>query len=254
MSESSFPSSSSSSTVLPSSHPPIPSSGSDEKSRPSCPVTGKSYEWRPPQDGDRLKACYSLSTPLATFLTFGGFLLLHRVPIFQKLDLHEVGRHGRVEHDASLVHDNTPSGQHYAPIKIENALVDALIADAMDGEDGKVSEGGDPILMDAAGVARARIRREKESKPLDAFHAEVARGEMAIILGVLETRLSADKEKGKAEIAGIPVEWLREWIGHERLPEGWKPTHTQSLLNTMKRSTEIRKAMEAARGKNSEKA
>jgi len=37
---------------------------------------------------------------------------------------------------------------------------------------------------DAEDVARARIRRENESPVLDILHAEIARGEMAIALGV----------------------------------------------------------------------
>lgn len=93
--------------------------------------------------------------------------------------------------------------------------------------------------MDAADVARSRIRREKDSPPLDPVHAEIARGEMGIILGVLET-------KGEEKV-GIPVEWMREWIGEERLPSGWKPTHVQGLLDTMKRSKAIRAAMEEQR-------
>jgi len=93
--------------------------------------------------------------------------------------------------------------------------------------------------MDAADVARPRIRREKDSPPLDPVHAEIARGEMAIILGVMET-------KGEEKV-GVPVEWMREWISRERLPTDWKPTHAQGLLDTVKRSKAIRTAMEEQR-------
>lgn len=113
--------------------------------------------------------------------------------------------------------------------------MDLLINDVADpaGEKGKGK------LMDAADVARSRIRREKDSPPLDPVHAEIARGEMAIILGVMEA-------KGEGKV-GVPVAWMREWISKERLPEDWKPTHVQGLLDTVKRSKAIRTAMEDQR-------
>lgn len=95
------------------------------------------------------------------------------------------------------------------------------------------------LLINAVDVARARVRREKASPPLDSMHAEIARGEMAIILGVWETK-SKDK-------VGVPAEWMRRWIGYEELPEGWRPTHKQGLLDTIKRAKSIRKAMEEMR-------
>ncbi|KAG6832014.1 hypothetical protein H0H92_006050 [Tricholoma furcatifolium] len=246
--------------TLPASHPSI-----NDHSHPgnTCPATGKSYKWCPAGAGDSrspcpalntmanhgylprsgknlsvwdlvfgLKACYSLSTPLALFLSFGGFALLRRFP-FTRIDLEQIGEHGKVEHDASLVHDDTPYGQKYAPIKIEPRLVDALIADA--------HHKGAAALMDANDVAKARVRREKASPKLDGVHAEIARGEMAIILGVWETRMDKD--------VGVPAQWLREWIGSERLPSDWKATHTQGLLDVVRRAKEIRAGMESIRAK-----
>ncbi|KAG6816252.1 hypothetical protein H0H87_007417 [Tephrocybe sp. NHM501043] len=185
-----------------------------------------------------LKACYNLSTPLAFFLAIGGFVLLRR---FRNVSLYEIGEHGRIEHDASLVHDDTPKGHKYAPIKIEDRLVDLLLADAKTGnEEGEGTQFGHRRnLMDASDVARARVRREKDSPKLNRIHAEIARGEMAIILGVWETKAGKN--------IGVPVEWMRQWIGHERMPVGWKPTHVQGLLDVVKRSKSIRTAMHAQR-------
>jgi len=186
-----------------------------------------------------LKACYGLSTPLALFLSYVGFAILKRV---RPVDLYEIGKHGAVEHDASLVHHDTPPGQVFAPIQIDQTLVTELINDVKPTKDGPQNAEApeQQPLMNALDVARARIRREKLSKPLDKVHAEIARGEMAIILGVWETN-SKDK-------VGVPAEWMRKWIGHEQLPEGWKPTHTQGLLDTMQRAKAIRTAMEEMRG------
>ncbi|KAG6848821.1 hypothetical protein H0H93_013732 [Arthromyces matolae] len=186
-----------------------------------------------------LTSCYNLSTPLALFLALGGFILLRRI---RNVNLYEIGEHGRVEHDASLVHRDTPKDEKYAPVEVDQNLVDLLIADARAGgeESGEGSESGEKrILMNATDVARARVRREKESPRLDSIHAEIARGEMAIILGVLEAR------EGKN--VGVPVEWLREWIGHERLPKDWKPTHVEGFFDVVKRAKAILVAMKALR-------
>lgn len=180
-----------------------------------------------------LKACYGLSTPLAAFLSIVGFMLLRHVG---RLDLFRIGKHGQVEHNASLVHYDTPLGDTFAPIEIHEDLVDKLLEDVKTG----APEASDATkLMNATDVAIARVRREKESPTLDGVHAEIARGEMAIILGVWE-------QKGNGKV-GIPVEWMREWIGHERLPEGWKPDHVQGLFDVVKRSAAIRDAMKSLR-------
>jgi hypothetical protein len=188
-----------------------------------------------------LMAGYNLSFLLAFFLSIGGFFLLGRV---RNVSLYEIGKHGAIEHDASLVHDDTPPGEKYAPIGIHAGLVKQLICDAKTGiEEGEGPEAGDRrTLMDVSDVARARVRREKSSPVLDGLHAEIARGEMAIILGVWETRAGRNM--------GVPVEWMREWIGHERLPSGWRATHVQGLFDVVKRARSIRDAMDQQRKEN----
>jgi hypothetical protein len=192
-----------------------------------------------------LKACYGLSTPCAMFLSFGGFFLLRR---FKRVDLYEIGKHNAIEHNASLVHHDTPEVQMYAPIDIDHSLVDALVSDVKPSQ-AEIKESQDPtakFLMNYEDVARARIRREAECKPIDGMHAEIARGEMAIILGVWEV-----KTKDKV---GIPVDYLKQWIAEERLPDGWKPDHTQGLFNVINRSSQIRGVMNNTRKENSNEA
>lgn len=185
-----------------------------------------------------LKAGYNLSTPLAIVLAVGGFILLKRI---RNVSLFDIGKHGAIEHDASLVHGDTQPGEKYAPIEVHQSLVEELIQDAKTGnEEGEGPGAGERrTLMDASDVARARIRREKSSPKLDGLHAEIARGEMGIILGVWETQAGDN--------IGVPVEWMREWIGHERFPGAWKATHTQGLLDVVKRSKAIRKSMDEQR-------
>ena len=182
-----------------------------------------------------LMACYGLSTLCAMFLSFVGFLVLGK---FGRIDLYEIGKHGVIEHDASLVHHDTPKNQIYAPIEIDHSLVDAMTSDVQPSL-AAIEKSPNPtakFLMNYEDVARTRVRREAECRgPLDVVHSEIARGEMAIILGVWETRTENK--------VGIPVDYFKRWIGEERLPDGWKPDHTQGLFDVIKRSGEIRSAM-----------
>lgn len=112
--------------------------------------------------------------------------------------------------------------------------MDKLIDDVKTGADDPEATDARK-LMNATDVAIARVRREKQSPTLDGMHAEIARGEMAIILGVWE-------QKGQGKV-GVPVGWMRDWIGHERLPEGWMPDHVQGFFDVVNRSKTIRGAM-----------
>ncbi|KAF7981774.1 hypothetical protein HWV62_31849 [Athelia sp. TMB] len=220
--------------------------------RGTCPVTGTSNEFCAPQPGDvrspcpalntlanhgylprngkrisprafaaALQAGYRLSLPLAWFLSLGAFILLLQ---FSPLSLSDLARHEYIEHDASLVHGNTPLEDEYAPCPADPALIESLMQDGVDGK------------LGAAEVAKARFRRENESPPLDGTHAEIARGEMAIALRVF----AAD---GKD--AGIPVPWLRTWLADETFPAGWAPARTVGLIEVIKESGKIRSAMQA---------
>ncbi|KZP26146.1 Cloroperoxidase [Athelia psychrophila] len=221
--------------------------------RGTCPVTGTSNNFCAPQPGDvrspcpalntlanhgylprngkhislpafarALQAGYRLSAVLAWFLSIGAFILLLQ---FTPLSLSDIARHNYIEHDASLVHNNTPLEDEYAPSDINHALVDALMADGQDG------------LMSAAHVGKARVRRENESPALDRLHAEIARGEMAIALRVLAAASAPD--------AGIPLAWLRTWIREETFPAGWAPSRTVGLMDAVRESGKIRAAMNA---------
>ncbi|KAG7095335.1 hypothetical protein E1B28_006098 [Marasmius oreades] len=275
-----------------------------------------------PRDGRRLtfksifsglKTCYGLSTPLALVLTLGGYLLVRRLPIqlpfgldkiFRvrnpdgstsspgELDLHHIGLHNGVEHDASLVHEDARKGELYPPIRINDEWVKNIVGDISPkvkgysdgqrtpsfGEGGSDSEDGlttlspshDPsrsssrssmtiasgvslgwqrftseeyrnTLVSAADVGRMRARRQREIAPkkMDSFHAELARGEMAIILGVWEETDGTTKKKG------MPLPYLLTWLAKERLPEGWEPNHTQGLLDVIRKNKEIRAVAEA---------
>ncbi|KAJ8087444.1 hypothetical protein PM082_006274 [Marasmius tenuissimus] len=99
-------------------------------------------------------------------------------------------------------------------------------------------------LVSEVDVARMRARREREceGKTMTWVNREIARGEMAIILGVWEKDVDLKDEKVKK---GIPLPWLLTWLGEERLPEGWKPDHVQGLWDVIRRIKAIRRTTEA---------
>ncbi|KAJ3757453.1 Chloroperoxidase [Lentinula raphanica] len=236
-----------------------------------------------------LKACYGLSTPLAIVLVTGGFLLIKRspiripflsnLPLFRAknpdgslspagvIDLHLIGLHDGVEHDASLVHLNTPDGQKYGPVQIQEDWVPMLVGDIQP----PVGNQEEPLRHHQRDATADTVILPKK---LDGVHAEIARGEMAIILGVWNSKYQSktDKKQDKSDKAvsekqGIPLSWLLQWLAEERLPDMpispeagkdvdgstqgmdkattmWRPNHTQSLMDVVNRSSQIRKVTE----------
>lgn len=81
------------------------------------------------------------------------------------MSLKDLARHGCVEHDASLVHDDVVVGKEYAPTAIDDEFMKLLIKDSEDG-----------IGLTAEDIAKARFRRESAcAQPLDAVHAEIGK-------------------------------------------------------------------------------
>ncbi|KAH8118963.1 Chloroperoxidase [Phellopilus nigrolimitatus] len=184
-----------------------------------------------PRDGRKLSGtvlthalmeCYNLSWPLAAFLSWGGVYLLGQVGLFS---LHDLARHNRIEHDASLTHANTFPDEEYAPTLQDPVLYKAFLADARKGH------------FMAEDIARARVRREGEhGAAMTAVQQEIARGESALVLQIF----------GKTEFA-VPVDVIHSWWHEERLPDGWRPTRQTTLIGTIHWATVIREAMNALR-------
>ena len=183
-----------------------------------------------PRDGKQLDAKiilhalqegYGLSSALAHVLVYGGIALLGQ---FGSFELSDLARHNRIEHDASLVHDDTPDRDEYAPLAPRATLIKQFLEQSKDGQ-----------VITVEDVARARVWRESQCPVLTTLHSEIARGEMAIALGLFSP---PDSDK-----PAIPVDMLRVWLTQERLPNGWKPTHTQGLLETIRTSRQLNEAM-----------
>ncbi|TFY57029.1 heme-thiolate peroxidase, partial [Rhodofomes roseus] len=167
-----------------------------------CPAAGaEPHDYCPPQRGDSRSPCpalntlanhgylprdgkvitpsvlihalregYHLSYTLAWFLTHGGFYLLGQRR--KRICLQDLSRHNCIEHDASLVHPDVGFRDEYAPIEMHLHMLEDLMRYSKDG-----------VVMTPDDVARARVAREAAyTIPMDKIHAEIARGEMAIVL------------------------------------------------------------------------
>jgi hypothetical protein len=193
-----------------------------------------------------LRQGYGLTRPLAIFLSLGTFVLLRKWP--KPIDLNELAEHNRIEHDASLIHPDTNRGETFAPIHINQRMLNECMRwiTTRPAEGSAAKQEVDVIR--AEDVARARINREKRSMPLDGTHAEIARGEMAIALLVFDNPSSLFR----GAISGVPKEWLKEWLSLERMPQGgiWRPTNKRAgLFATVRMSKNIRTSMQEQRNK-----
>ncbi|KZP18889.1 Cloroperoxidase, partial [Athelia psychrophila] len=118
-----------------------------------------------------LQAGYNISYPLAAFLTWGSFMLLGQ---WNKVSLGDLARHGCVEHDGSLGHRDAPPDAEYAPSSWDAEYVQRLLDHSADGAGLRLRD-----------IALARVKREAEyPTPMDALHAEIARGEMGMVLAL----------------------------------------------------------------------
>jgi hypothetical protein len=185
---------------------------------------------RRPHDGKQLTAPiitkaleegYGLSSELAHVLVIGGIALLGQLGAF---NLHDLARHNRIEHDASLVHDDTPGRDEYAPTAPNVTLINQFLEQV-----------GDDQILSIEELARHRVWRESQCPVLNTLHSEIARGEMAIVFGLFTP-------PGSKKL-GIPADMLRTWFTEERLPDGWRPTHTQGLIETAITSRKIGEEM-----------
>lgn len=146
--------------------------------------------------------------------------------LFGGISLDALAAHNRIEHDASLVHDDAPPGAKFAPTEVNQSLLEDLVERYPHG-------------MRLSDLAEARLRREmqlqKEGKaPLNAFHEEIGHGEAAMTWLIM-----------KEETDIVSTQTIREWFGDETFPETYViPNEEISLQKVRETSKEIEKMME----------
>jgi hypothetical protein len=158
-----------------------------------------------------LREHYHLSLPFSALLSIVGTLTCGR---HFKIDLEDLARHGCIEHDASLTHADAIPGCKYAPVDVDDELVQKLL---------DVSQHSNYLTLDDLVKVRA-ARDATLDQPLSRVHDIISRGEVA-----LTARLFANPD------GQIPKQFIREWFGEQRLPVGWyRPKTTIGFISTSK--------------------
>ncbi|KAF8581400.1 Cloroperoxidase [Ramaria rubella] len=172
-----------------------------------------------------------LSRGFAVFMAIGTFTLLRR-PSLAPFDLYGASRHNFIEHNASMVHDDTPPDTQYAPSSVDLNLLHEFLAMAHVTPE---SHGKEVITQED--IATRRVEREAVSGPVDALHAELGRAEFAMIMEIFGE--GKNKEVVKSD--------METFLKEERLPPGWKPTHICHLWEAVARSGKLRNEMNELR-------
>jgi len=172
-----------------------------------------------------LRDVYNLSLPFALFLSFIGILICGHG--FFRLDLAGLAAHNRIEHDASLAHGDAAPGKRLAPIPVNASMLSTFLAYAALGKG-----------MYLEDFMQVRVDREDHlEKPLDNLHAQIGQGEVATAWLVM-----------KDDTGKIPLDWLKQWWGEERLPDNWtKPRRTIGLLEARAKADDVADGMRKLR-------
>ncbi|KAJ4483602.1 Chloroperoxidase [Lentinula aciculospora] len=148
-----------------------------------------------------LTSIYHLSLPLATTLVAGGMFCCGG-GIVQGISLDALAAHNKIEHDASLVHDDALPGAKFAPTQVNLTLVNDLLKTY-------------PAGMGIDDFAEARLRRErlllKEGRPqLNAIHEKIGQGEAALTWLLMKDATNV-----------VKGETLQQFYGLEMFPEAY---------------------------------
>ncbi|KAL0952864.1 hypothetical protein HGRIS_007084 [Hohenbuehelia grisea] len=119
----------------------------------------------------------------------------------RRINLDDLAVHGKLEHDASLIHRDTPIGTKRAPNDVDPELFKELLKYPAPGHGMSLHD-------------FARLRRDRElllPRPLEGWIKSVACSEPVIAWFVMRDEASGE----------IPIERLKQFFGEERLPDGW---------------------------------
>lgn len=155
-----------------------------------------------------------------------------------ELDLHDLARHNRIEHDGSMGHADAAPGAEYAPSVPDGARIANMLAAGSARTPS--NEKGPVNALSILDFARIRYSLNLAfRKPLDAVHAEIARGEIALTLLAMGTK--AEGSDAHDEELVVPDKRIREWFLEERLPSDWSTPQSEiGLFNTMATSRKVK--------------
>ncbi|KAF8484715.1 Cloroperoxidase [Russula ochroleuca] len=195
--------------------PYIPPSAGD--SRSPCPaLNALANHSILPRDGRNisvfqlisvLREYYNISLPLAILLSLWGTLKCGR---HFKIDLQDLARHNVIEHGASLTHADALPGARNAPVAVNKELLQHLL------------DTSNPNVVTFDDLITVRASRDVTLRRSSWAHGVIARGVIA-----LTVQTFGDEE------GNMPKQYIQEWFGEERLPQGWtKPATTIGIWIT----------------------
>ncbi|KAI8893301.1 Chloroperoxidase [Globomyces pollinis-pini] len=152
---------------------------------------------------DVFREQFSLDPELSNLLISKAYLLNIGNPIKETIRLDQLRLHNAMEHDSSLVHNDFYFGPHYI---VNQTLVDGLINSSKDGKYLTTNDIGE--------FRKERYDDSKRNNPTFDFSyiRQVATfGES----GVMYAIFGNDK--------GIPNEYIRSFLGENRLPKEFTP-------------------------------
>lgn len=169
------------------------------------------------------------------------------------LDLAALSARGaiRIAHDASFVHPNlrpstSPCAAMLCALKVfieKTHERDAALFGK--GEGSKHALGTGLSLPELAAYHVARVRA---SPALNRLHKQIAGAECALVWEVFSAPWAPGGRDGdnaavaREEDRIVPASWIEQWLGEERLPDGWRrPAREVQLLSTRRLAGEIEK-------------
>lgn len=192
-----------------------------------------------------MKVVYNISTPLALLFTIVGFiwcghLVGSGLSTKLELDLHDLARHNRIEHDGSMGHADAAPGSEFAPSKPDKARIANMLAAGSARTSSNVKE---PInALSILDFARVRYSLNLALRaPSNAIHAEIARGEAALTVLALGTRGDGGDIYDDEHEPVVPKDRIRQWFLEERLPANWSAPESQiTIWKTMATSRRVK--------------
>ncbi|KAF7793685.1 hypothetical protein EIP86_004800 [Pleurotus ostreatoroseus] len=204
------------------SDPHVYASPSGTDSRSPCPaLNALANHGYLPRDGRNIsfsqtihvmKEVYNISYFFGFILALVGMLACGQWwSLPWKMDLHDLAKHNKIEHDNSQCHRDSGPGELFAPCRADRALLDHFL---------DVTSKDYFTILD---FARARIQRARENrKSLNLVHRIIAHGEASLTLCVLGKAQKAEDEGIAIFPKVVPRSFIEQWYGDERLPDGWQ--------------------------------
>jgi hypothetical protein len=195
------------------------------------------YKWIP-----AIKHCYNVTWANAAFLTFMATTLCGNL---WAVSLRDLGKHGRVEHDASITRYDFNTGEDYrnpSPSRISSFL-------------SSCQRSAWVTLQD---YALRRCEIESMMQPPTTLWQRLIQFWWTPFLGYGEVALTmrifgGDQKQDAKDGMMIRRDWLEEWFTYERLPQDWnRPAEPFGINKTIDVGKDLKARMAELRIKNAQ--